>query len=397
MTLAKELEWLYGLTRVGDKGFSHILKALEHFKNPQKKLNVIHITGTNGKGSTAAMTAEVLKRAGYKTGLFTSPHLVRFNERIKINGQEISDEELLSLITEVKELNLPLKFFEFCTVMGIVHFFRKDCQYVVLEVGMGGENDPTNVCDAKVAAITPIGWDHMHILGNSIEEITKEKIGIIKKKSITITSAGNSGIQWIKEKAGKLIVARPYQGVVGLRGAHQRINAGIAFEICKALGVDDDIIEEGIAMAKWAGRLQYVSKNIVVDCAHNLTAMQTVEPEIKKLAHEKLIIVFGVLADKDYAAMIKALPKPDYLILTKPPVDRALDPAQLAYDGKCAVIAEPVEALRYAKSIAKENDLILVIGSCYLAGMLMEALDTEGKKNTASQPQTSRETEQTRQ
>jgi len=372
-----ELDWLYKLTRFGEKGLDYITEALARLDNPHKKLRVIQITGTNGKGSTAAMIAEVLRRAGKKVGLFTSPHLVRFNERIQINGQQIKDEELLALIKEVKSLGIQLKFFEFCTIIAILYFSRKKVDIAVLEAGMGGKHDPTTVCDAEIAVLTSIGYDHMHILGNTIEEITKEKTGIIKEKSITVTCHNNAGLPWIKEacKKNKLVAAPPYTGIVGLRGPYQKTNAGIAYEACKILEIEDETIEEGIAHTKWPGRMEYLEKNLLVDCAHNLTAIKTTAPYVKSLPKRKLIAIFGVLEDKDYKKMIKALPKPDFLILTKPPIDRALDPAKLAYDGPCAIIEEPEEALRFAKNIAKEDDLIFITGSCYLTGKIMEVLD----------------------
>lgn len=384
--IQQELDWLYGLTRFGKKGLDYITEAMRRLGNPQKNLRVIQITGTNGKGSTSAMIAEVLRRAGKKAGLYTSPHLVRFNERIQINGQQIRDEELLALIKEVKSLGLELKFFEFCTTMALLYFSRKKVDYAVLEVGMGGGNDPTTVCDAEIAVLTNIGYDHMHILGNTIEEITKEKTGIIKKNSKVVTCYNNAGLPWIKEacKKNKLIIAQPYIGIVGLRGPFQKINAGIAYEACKLLEIDEETIQEGIAHVKWPGRMEYLDKNLLVDCAHNITAMKTTAPFIKTLPKRKLIIVFGVLEDKEYKKMIKALPKPDFLILTKPPIDRALDPAKLAYDGPCAIVEEPAEALRFAKNIAREDDLIFITGSCYLTGKIMEILHKSESAGKAS-------------
>ncbi len=376
MSLQDELQWLFNLNRFGEPGLDYIAEALEKFGNPHKKLRVIQITGTNGKGSTAAMIAEVLKRAGKKVGLYTSPNLIRFNERIRVNGVEISDNELLELIHEVKGIGVRLKFFEFGTVMALLYFTRKKVDFAVLEVGLGGKNDPTSICDAEIAVLTSIGFDHMHILGHTVEDITKEKTGIIKEKSKVVTCYNNAGLPWIKEACtrNKLIVAPNYNSLVGLRGPHQRINAGIAYEVCKLLEIDEHFIEEGIAQVKWPGRMEYFDKNLLVDCAHNLSALKVIAPYVKTIPKKKLIVIFGVLADKDYKKMIKALPRPDFLILTKPPIDRALDPSQLIYDGPCAVIAEPSEALRYARSIAKPDDLIFITGSIYLVGRIMDIL-----------------------
>ncbi|MBW2969634.1 bifunctional folylpolyglutamate synthase/dihydrofolate synthase [Candidatus Woesearchaeota archaeon] len=386
----KELDWLYKLNRYGEKGLKYITESMKRLGDPHIKLRVMQITGTNGKGSTAAMTAEVLRRAGKKTGLFTSPHLVKFNERIQVNGQQITDDEIKQLIKEVKSTGLELKFFEFCTAMALLYFARKKVDYAILEAGMGGKNDPTTVCDAEIAAITSIGEDHTHILGKTIEEITKEKTGIIKKNSTVITCNNNAGLKWIKEASKKLITTQSYTGTVGLRGSFQKTNAGIAYEICKQLEIDEEIIQEGIAHVKWPGRMEYLAKNLLVDCAHNLTAIKATAPYVKALPKRKLVVVFGVLADKNYKKMIKALPKPDFLILTKPPIERALDPAKLAYDGPCAIVEEPAEALRFAQNIAREDDLIFVTGSCYLTGKIMEIShksETYGKETKLSHAQ----------
>ncbi len=399
MALKDQLEYLYSLKESNMKlGLETTLEALEKLGNPHKKLRIIHVAGTNGKGSTSAMIADVLKRAGYKTGLYTSPHLVTFNERIQINRKPIEDAELSALINQVRSLGVNLSFFEYATVIAFLYFYNQKVDYAVLEVGLGGRLDATNVVDSELAVITSIGWDHMHILGDTIDKIAKEKVAIIKPKSKVVTCKNNPGLPWIKEasKKNKTIIADPYKGVVGLRGPFQKINAGIAYEACKLLEIPENTIEEGIASVKWPGRMEYLDKNILLDCAHNLSAMKATAPYVKTLPKKRLIIVFGVLADKDYKKIIKALPKPDFLILTKPKIDRALDPAELAYDGPCAVIAEPEEALRYAKSIAQPEDLIFITGSCYLAGNIMEVLDKSGNSRKASSPLSSPESAQMR-
>ncbi len=399
MQLKEQLEWLYSLKESKMKlGLETTLQALEKLGNPHKKLKIVHVAGTNGKGSTSAMIADVLKRAGYKTGLYTSPHLVRFNERIQINRKPIEDGELSELISEIKKVDVSLTFFEYATVIAFLYFYNQKVDYVVLEVGLGGRLDATNVVDSEIAVITSIGWDHMHILGDTIEKIAKEKIAIIKPKSKVVTCKNNPGLPWIKEASAKnkLIIANPYREVVGLRGPFQKINAGIAYEVCKLLEIPENVIEEGIASTKWPGRMEYLDKNLLVDCAHNLSAFKATVPYIKTLPKKRLIIVFGVLADKDYKKIIKALPRPDFLILTKPPIDRALDPAELAYDGRCAVIADPEEALRYAKNMAQPEDLIFITGSCYLIGKIMEVLDKSENSRKASSLPNSHENAQMR-
>ena len=382
--LKQELEHLYSLKKFDFKGkpsLKQIEKALEKLGNFHKKLRVIHITRTNGKGSTAAMTTEILKQAGYKTGLFTSPHLIRYNERIQINRKEITDEELLEYINKVRSLDVELSFFEFTTTLALKYFFDKNVDFIVLEVGLGGTYDATNICDAEIAAITDISPDHTNVLGKTIKEIAEDKCGIIKERSTVITDKNNKALDVIKEKSknNKLVIAEEYEGTIRLKGEFQRRNAGIAYSIGKELGVQEEIIKQAIEKTEWPGRLEFLEKNVLADCAHNPFAISEITKFVKKLNYKRLIIIFGVLERKDFRKMIKKLPKPDFLILTRPNIDKALDPAKLAHEGQCAVVESPKAALSFAKAIAKEKDLILITGSCYLVGNV-KAIYPKNKK-----------------
>ncbi len=374
--LKDELNYLYTLKQFDFKTkpkLDPIKQALSKLGDFHKKLRVIHITGTNGKGSVGAMLMEILKKAGFKTGLYTSPHLVRYNERMQVNGAEIKDEEVLRLIDKVKSLNVHLSFFEFTTTMALLYFYEQQVDYLILEVGLGGRFDATNVCDAEIAVFTDISLEHTQVLGESIKEIASEKCGIIKENSKVVTNRENAALEFIKEKAGeKLILTDKYNGEVGLKGEFQKRNAGIAYSTAKELGINEEIIKEGIKNVKWQGRLEYINGNILVDCAHNPAAISEITNFVKDLKYNRLIIIFGVMERKEYKKMIKLLPKPDFLILTKPRIDKALDPAKLTYDGKCAVIEDPATALKFAKNIAKEGDLILITGSIYLVGQVKE-------------------------
>lgn len=375
--LNKELEYLYKLKKFDFKSkpsLKQIKIALEKLDNFHKKLKVIHVTGTNGKGSCSAMISTILEKADIKAGLYTSPHLVKYNERIKINNKNIKDEDILRLINKIKSINVALSFFEFTTVLALYYFYENNVDYVILEVGLGGTYDATNVCDAEIAVITDICLDHTRILGNTIEEIAKEKCGIIKENSKVVTEENNVALDIIKEKSknNKLIIAKKYEGEIGLKGEFQKRNAGIAYSVGKILNIDEEKIKEGIKKAKWPGRLEYLEQNILLDCAHNPSAILEITKFVKNLKYKKLIIIFGVLERKDFKKMIKQLPKPDFLILTKPKIDFALEPTQLAHDGKCAVIEEPSAALKFAKRLAREEDLILITGSCYLVGNILE-------------------------
>ncbi len=370
-----DFSFLYNLKKFGmHPSLDNIKAAMTKLGNFQKDFRIIHITGTNGKGSTAAMISNILKETGYKVSMFTSPHLVNFNERMQINNVPISDNEAFSLIDKIKALNIQLTFFEFITALALLYFKENNVDFVVLEVGLGGSWDATNVCDAEISVITSICLDHTKILGNSIEEITKDKCGIIKNNSKVVTCNSNP-INIIKElcKNKDLIINWPYAKKLNLKGDFQKINAGIAQGVCRLLKVPEDIIEKGLETVEWPGRLEYLENNVLVDCAHNPTAVEQVTNFVKQnLKFNKLIIIFGVLVDKDYKKMIKSLPKPDFLILTKPKIERALDPVELAYDGPCAVIENPIEALRYAKNLAKHDDLIFITGSCFLVGNIKE-------------------------
>jgi dihydrofolate synthase/folylpolyglutamate synthase len=377
MDIKQELEHLFGLKEHKMKlGLRPTFDALAKLGNPHKKLRFIHITGTNGKGSTSALIADTLQLAGYKVGLFTSPHLVKFNERIQVNRQNISEEEFGELIKQVKELGISLTFFEYATIMGILHFANKKVDFAVWEVGLGGTLDSTNVVDAEIAVLTNIGLDHTHILGDTVEKITKDKCGIIKKNSKVVTCYDNAGLQWIKEKCkeNELFIAPAYEGKIGLLGDFQKKNAGIAYKVCELLGVKKEIIEKGLATAKWPGRLEWIGKNVLMDCGHNPAAIQATTPFINNLPKKRLILIFGVLGDKDYKSMIESLPKADVIILTKPKSERAIDPKALPFKQEVTIIEEPSEAYAYAKKIAQSGDIIFVVGSCYLVGNIKEGL-----------------------
>jgi dihydrofolate synthase/folylpolyglutamate synthase len=384
MELQQELEHLYQLKEHKMKlGLQPTFDALAKLGNPHKKLRFIHVTGTNGKGSTCALIADTLELAGHKVGLFTSPHLVAFNERIQVNRKNISDEELGALIKTVRETGVDLTFFEYATVLGILYFVKNKVDFVVWEVGLGGTLDSTNVVDAEIAVLTNIGLDHMHILGDTVEKIARDKCGIIKKNSKVVTCEGNDGLRWIQEKCkqqgNQLFIAPPYEGRIKLLGEFQKKNAGIAKKVCELLGVKEDVIAKGIATALWPGRLEWMEKNVLVDCGHNPAAIQATTPFVNALPRKRLILVFGVLKDKDYKAMIDALPKADVVILTKPKSERTIEPKELPFKQEVIIIEEPGEAYAYAKKIAQKGDIIFVVGSCYLVGNIKESLVRQRK------------------
>ncbi|MEM3154465.1 MAG: folylpolyglutamate synthase/dihydrofolate synthase family protein [Candidatus Woesearchaeota archaeon] len=387
MGVKEKLKQLYQLKEHKMKlGLQPTFDALAKLGNPHKNLRFIHVTGTNGKGSTCAFIADTLQLAGYKVGLFTSPHLVEFNERLQVSRKNATDEELAELIEKTRNTGVQLTFFEYATVMGILHFLKHKVDFVVWEVGLGGTFDSTNVVDAEIAVLTNIGLDHTHILGDTIEKITRDKCGIIKKKSKVVTCEGNAGLPWIEEKCkqqgNQLFIAPPYDGRIKLLGEFQKKNAGIAKKVCELLGIKEDIITKGLASAQWPGRLEWMEKNVLVDCGHNPAAIQATAPFVNALPKKRLILIFGVLRDKDYKCMIASLPKADVVILTKPKSERAIEPKELPFDREITIIEEPGEAYQHAKKIAQPGDIIFVVGSCYLVGNIKESLIGQRKTIT---------------
>ena len=372
------LEYLYGLHRMGIKpGLEHTEKGCRAFNHPEKSFRVVHIAGTNGKGSVAAMVTTMLRKAGYKVGLFTSPHLITFRERIQVNGRIIPKQEVVHSANLIQTKDLGLTFFETITLMAFMYFRQEEVDFAVLETGMGGRLDSTNVTQSEICAITNIDFDHTEFLGDSIKEITTEKAAIIKKNStVIVPSLGKKAMDIIEERVhemgASLIVADMYNGNVSLLGQFQKENAGIAFAIGKHLKVKDEVIKEGLATTFWPGRCEYITENVLMDCAHNVAGIRALTKFVKTQQYDRLIIIFGVQFNKNYKAMIKALPKPDVLVLTKPRIQKALDPYFIEKEGECKIIEDPKEALTYAQSIAGAHDLILVAGSCYLVGNMLE-------------------------
>ena len=379
MNYDQMLEYLYSLKIFGMKlNLDRIEKALEIFGNPHRDLKCIHITGSNGKGSVTAMITKILSLAGYRAGMFTSPHLVDLRERIRINDDLISKEDLLRIFNvcheRLKKINLELTYFEFLTLMAFIYFKEKKVDYAVLEVGIGGTYDSTNVVNSIVSIITNVSLEHTDILGDSIEKIAKDKAGIIKPNSFVVTSAEEPALGIIKERAKekncKLIIAKKINLSLNLRGEFQKLNAGCAYEACKYLKIDEKYIKEGLRKVEWPGRLQYLEDNILLDSAHNPAAMGVLRNYLNNLKYKRLIVVFSVSGKRDYKLMLKELEPYDTLIFTKSHIWRAIDPDAIDID--CIKFKDPVEAFNHAKSIADPEDLILVTGSIYLVGNILE-------------------------
>jgi dihydrofolate synthase/folylpolyglutamate synthase len=397
--------------RFGLKAISELLSRLG---NPQNSYKIILIAGTNGKGSTAAMIASILCSAGYKVGLYTSPHLVDVRERIVINGKKIPLKEFNRTIADVKDKKeQPVTYFEFLTAVAFVYFQRQKVDIAVLEVGLGGRLDATNVCKPLVSVITNISLDHMDYLGNTLDSIAREKAGIIKQKGICITAAKqnkvlevlknvclrrraklyclSSDIKIKKQKDGILNYEGLYRNLknlkIPLQGDHQLSNAALALaaiELCekKGFSIADTAIYAGLKNTHWEARLEVLQNQpfFLLDGAHNPAGISVLCRSFKKdFSYRRLILIFGALADKDYRRMLqKIVPLASIIILTQLKTKRAVPVNDIMETvkkmGYPAIVTENVkQAIERAQAMAKKQDLICATGSFYLAGEVKQA------------------------
>ncbi len=393
-------------------GYEHAKELLRRMGNPEKKLKYVHIGGTNGKGSTAAMIASILQKAGYKTGLYTSPYLYRFNERIQINGEQIADEELAVVTEYVKAFvdDMEVRPSEFALVCCIAfeYFARQNCDIVVLEVGMGGAKDSTNVIDCpEVAVLTNIGLDHTEYLGNTLEEIALTKAGILKENGIAVVYPNISSVENVfkkvcQEKNVELVIAdfeslvstqyglegqvfhyKNRQNIVlPLLGKHQLNNAAIALSaidvlIKKGWEISEDAVFRGIKEVKWPGRFEVIGREplFIIDGGHNPQCIEALAQNIKDyLPDRKVIAITGVLSDKDYEEMYQRIsPYISEFVCITPPSPRGLEAAKLAeYLQKAGAAATACmnikEALKSALEYAGKEGAIVCFGSLYSIG-----------------------------
>lgn len=439
------LAYLFGLQRFGIKlGLTNITALLKHLGDPHVGLPAVHIAGSNGKGSTAAFLASVLRQAGYRVGLYTSPHLVDFSERIQVNGIPILTEKVVCFTEQIREMvakmtkegelwtpsdphllpedfdpqKATITFFEFTTAMAFLHFRKEEVDVAVLEAGMGGRLDATNVIDPILSLITSISLEHQQYLGKRLIEIAREKAGIIKPRKPLLTSARQARVlslfrqrcqeldspfyAWqidfsAKEPKPRMMnfKGRSHQWselFLGLAGSHQVVNASLALAAVEVLmeagfPVEERHLRKGLAEVKWPGRLELIGEHprILLDGAHNPEATRILGKALQKgFSRRRLILVLGVMADKEIPKMMASLvPLADRLILTCPRMDRAA-PLELlrthasSFAKPTAGIADVGQAMEYALHEAGDEDLIVVSGSLFTVGEARAFLASRG-------------------
>ena len=419
MNAEQAIEYIHSVFWKGSiPGLGRTQTLLSKMGNPEKKLKFVHIAGTNGKGSTAAMTASILRKAGYRTGLYTSPYIYRFHERMQIDGEEISDADLVAVTEFVKPLadsmeESPTEF-ELVSCFAFEYFYRKKCDIVVLEVGMGGALDSTNVIEVpEVAVITNIGLDHTEFLGNTLEEIALTKSGIFKEGGHAVVYRSIPSVEAVFEQvcaeknvslkkadfASLRLKQHTLEGQIfdcgtrkdltlPLLGDHQLHNAAVVLAIADTLieegwNISEENIRDGIRDVRWPGRFDIVCRNplFIIDGGHNPQCIEALVKNIQDyLTDRKVIALTGVLADKDYADMYQpVMPLVDHFVCVTPPNPRKLEAKLLAQyltdAGAEATSCETgEEGVMQAIQRAGEDGVVLCFGSLYTIGSNHDAM-----------------------
>ena len=426
MNVSEALSYIHSVCWKGSiPGLSRTRELLAKMGNPEKKLRFVHIAGTNGKGSTAAMLAAILRQAGYVTGLYTSPYIIKFHERMQVNGEMISDEELCAITEYIRPLaesmtESPTEF-ELVTCIAMEYFVRRGCQIVVMEVGMGGELDSTNVIAAPEASIIcNIGLDHTEVLGDTLEKIASAKAGIIKPGCPAVIYRAAPSVEAVFEEkcravgselhkadfdairlhthdlTGQVFDFGRFQALhLPLLGEHQLKNAAVVLttaDVLKARGwaITDENIRQGLATVRWPGRFELLRKDplFIVDGGHNPQCIEALVQNIRQyLAGRPLTVLTGVLADKDYHCMYADVARQfaARFVTVTPPNPRALDAQALAeylrQFGKPVTACDSVDAgVREAIRQAGPDGVVLAYGSLYMVGDIEAAVLSVSKK-----------------
>ena len=424
MNYQESLNYLYSLARLGIKlGLENTRRLLDYFGNPQLKTPTIHIAGTNGKGSTAAFVESILRASGYQVGLYTSPHILDFRERIQINRQLISPEEFVHWIAVLKQtsekLSISPTFFEMGTLLAFLHFNRQKTDWNVVEVGMGGRLDATNLCRGRICIITSISHDHESSLGTHLSQIAQEKAAIIKHPCTVISGTREKDAMEIIQKQSRnhqapLLQLEQdfevkvqshslqkqvfdfngpeiwYKGLeIDLTGRHQSINAGLAVAACTALNdsfVTEQAVREGLRSTNWPGRLEVCSEkpSLILDGAHNIDSFKKLTASLSEIfPHKRKIWVFGIMKDKPLAEITELISDfADYIVVTQPKSDRSTPPEQIRkaltdFTRPVVQMDEIPLALEHAYQAAHPDDLIIVTGSLLTVAEAKQVIDNQ--------------------
>jgi dihydrofolate synthase / folylpolyglutamate synthase len=415
---------MYGLRRFGIKlGLETIRHILSQLGDPQLNFRAIHIAGTNGKGSVAAMLSTILHAAGYRVGRYTSPHLERFNERICINDAQMANADVVDAykrVAGIKDLDRHPTFFEFATAMALDHFGRKKVDWAIIETGMGGRLDATNILIPELSIITNISLEHKEYLGNTIAAIAREKAGIIKPGVPLITGVRQPSARRVvfemarKMKASAFLMgsdfrcrrqatgafnyygmAKTYRNLrLNLAGEHQIGNAALALAACEALAkrasveISKQTIIGALNETTWPGRLEVVRHRpeVILDGAHNLMAARALAHHLRtRYANRRITMVVGILDDKPSEAILKDLASAcRRMVVTQPKIDRADSAERLSMLAKAhladvTTISDVASAVRHALDTSETDDVICIAGSLYVVGEAQTALRELGK------------------
>jgi dihydrofolate synthase/folylpolyglutamate synthase len=415
MTYSEAIQFLYGLRLFGAKfGLDNSFKLAELTGNPQNQLRFVHVAGTNGKGSTCAMLESIYRAAGLRVGMFTSPHLVSFRERVQISRQFISEADVVRHVGQLKPLLAEFPdehhptFFEAVTIMALSYFAERKCELVIWETGLGGRLDATNIVVPLASVITNIGIEHSEWLGDTVEKIAAEKAGIIKPATPVVASATpGHGLEVIRavaqERHSPLTVVEPAQASeppldmidLPLHGPHQRLNAALAVSTVRVLSaqipVNDTAVRAGLAKVEWPGRMQRIQtdsgQTVLLDGAHNPDGADALRVALEEeFPGAKPLIVFGVFRDKDSSSMCHSLaPLAGRILLTPVHSERTEDPAKLVAACRESNPHVPIEvcsSLAEALQKAAKVPFVVIAGSLYLVGEAMELLHVAGVLET---------------
>ncbi|MCK4622470.1 MAG: bifunctional folylpolyglutamate synthase/dihydrofolate synthase [Desulfuromonadales bacterium] len=405
------LDYLYSLQLFGIKlGLENIRKLLERIGNPQRELRIIHIAGTNGKGSTAAALANIFSAAGIRAGLYTSPHLHSFTERVRVDTRQITETEVVTLTKELRPYAEKLRttFFEFTTALALLHFQRNNAEWAILETGLGGRLDATNVVDPELCLITPVALDHTAYLGTSLAEVAAEKAGIFKPGVAVISARQRPEVEavlHVRAVASELPLLKAgrdydWQAAAGqlsfqglnceltrlrpkLLGVHQQQNLALALAAAAYLrqagvAIPEAALRQGVEQTRWPGRLEWLSEDILLDGAHNPAGAKVLAGYLKQRKLRDLHLVVGLKADKQAEKLLAPLlPFVSRLYATRPPVDEAVPPEKLVQLARksgilAAEYADPAAAIAGALQDRTAGQTLLVAGSLFLVAAARE-------------------------